>query len=146
MNQNENDKGATITTKDFMLLFACTNILQGNFFVIKKELLSFIEDCKSNDRFSNILCNVNTLESSINQLINDGICRPYPKDNEESYIIFNNIPTLELIKLIRENIDYLEEMIEFIKQFNQYRETPLEERNNSNKTYMDQLRELTKPY
>lgn len=149
MKKNTLNQTTNITTDDFILLYLSCNILKGNYFIVKDELINFIEFCKTNKFFLNLLNNIDTkenLDNSINKLKEKGICRSYPKDEYNKYIILNNISSLQLIILIKDNIDFFEEMLDFIKEFEQHQIAKLLEKAKyeNNNYYKKQLKASNK--
>ncbi len=113
---------------DFMCLFTAINASQKNFAFNRDSLIKFIRSCKSNKQFSRVLNDIhlknnglfdysNDLDEAIQKLKMAGILYTVSPETDESICIFENTP---MAKLIKDRLDYFDEMVSFIGEYKEY--------------------------
>lgn len=125
------------TAFDFMSLFCYTNASKEKYIINRDLLISFIIYCKKYNLFSNLLEGIKLknngifsyseeLDEAISKLkLSDILYTTSPESNPNVYLYEN----IDMSILLNKREDYLEEMNNFINQYNDYiNNLPLEEK------------------
>ena len=113
---------------DFMCLFTAINALQKKLIFNRDSLIRFIRSCKSNNQFNRLLNEIylknngifdysNDLDEAVQKLKIAGILYTVSPESDATMNIFENIPTA---KLIKDRLDYFDEMANFVENYEKY--------------------------
>ena len=113
---------------DFMCLFTVINVIQKTNAFDRDSLIKFISYCKNNNKFNQLLNDINInsngvfaysndLEEAIQKLRLSGLLYTISPESDAKIFIFENI---QIANLIGKRIDYFDDMIKFIKNYKQF--------------------------
>ena len=113
---------------DFMCLFTAINVTQKNLVFNKDSLIKFIRSCKRNNQFNRLLKDIHLknngifdysddLDEAVQKLKIAGILYTISPESDASICIFENTSMAELIK---DRLNYLDEMTNFIENYEKY--------------------------
>lgn len=113
---------------DFMCLFTAISASQKKLIFNRDSLIRFIRSCKSNNQFSRLLDDIylksngifdysNDLDEAIQKLKIAGILYTISPESDATMYIFENIP---MSKLIKDRLDYFDEMANFVGNYEKY--------------------------
>lgn len=116
------------TPYDFIFLFSAVNANNKNYSFNKDNLISYIKLCNENFKFTNLTKEIplkNNGISSFSEELDEAIAKlkwarilyTISPEKDSTIHIFEDIPTSEIIK---PRIDYLEEMYDFIQEYNKF--------------------------
>ncbi len=124
------------TSFDFICLFTGIYASQKTFEFNRDQLVNFIKECKDKKLFSNLLTKINIktngvtyysqeLEEEIQKLRLGFILYTIAPEKDSTIYIFEDTP-IDL--LLKERMNYYDEMIEFISKFNLKKDESLSSR------------------
>ncbi len=113
---------------DFMCLFTAINVSQKKLVFNRDRLVKFIRSCKNNNQFSRLLNDIylknngifdysDDLDEAIQKLRLAGILYTISPESDATMYIFENTP---MAKLIKDRLDYFDEMASFIGDYEKY--------------------------